>query len=665
MSSAPFLVPPFAAPPPPAARLAQETGALAARLADLMDHALSDAVESGGARAFLRGMAAAGEGDGAGHPWSGEDSPLDRVVRGFSLSPVEADLLLLAALPEEHEGYAGILRTLHPRGEPRATTGLAAQLFCTAPEERAMLRATLEAGTAGRAGLFRTADDAPFWERSLYPADALWSALHGIDAWPAGLLPDASPAAHAGLDAWLAGPAASAVAAVESGAAWTVLVTADSDEAAHARAAALVAAAGAAPLRVTWGAAPAAEAERHLSVHAVARGLVPVLRVPPAEGPGGADAPELAHHPGPFVVCGRPGTLRLRGPRPVVEVSVDALGPAARAGMWHALAPELADDADDLAARYTVEPDAAAAALADARAVARLEARAPTADDVGRGVRTRAGLTLSGGIRLLRPTATWDDLVLRPDRLCQLREAIDRLHNQATVLDGWRLLHGRPGARGVRMLFAGPSGTGKTLASEVIASTLGVDLLLVDVSRVVSKWIGETEKNLSEVFDVAERAQAVLLFDEADALFGRRTEVSDAHDRYANLETAYLLMRLERFDGLAVLSTNLRQNIDGAFLRRLEFVVDFEEPGPAERASLWRCHIPPTAPLDPAVDFAELSSHFPVVGGFIRNAAVAAAFRAAADGSPITRNHLVHAVRREYDKTGRAFPGFPSGTSAH
>jgi SpoVK/Ycf46/Vps4 family AAA+-type ATPase len=178
---------------------------------------------------------------------------------------------------------------------------------------------------------------------------------------------------------------------------------------------------------------------------------------------------------------------------------------------------------------------------------------------------------------------------------------------------------------------------------------------------VVSKWIGETEKNLANVFDSAERAQAVLFFDEADALFGKRTEVSDAHDRYANLETAYLLQRLERFEGLAILATNFKQNIDTAFTRRLEFAVDFDEPDREQRLRLWRTHIPPGAPLAADVNLYELAALYPVVGGFIRNAAVAAAFLAATDGSEITRHHLVRAVRREYEKAGRAFPGVPVG----
>ncbi len=191
----------------------------------------------------------------------------------------------------------------------------------------------------------------------------------------------------------------------------------------------------------------------------------------------------------------------------------------------------------------------------------------------------------------------------------------------------------------------------------MLASALGVDLIVADVSRLVSKWIGETPKNLGRIFDMAERSTAVMLFDEADALFGKRTEVSDAHDRYANLETAYLLARLERFEGLAILATNLRQNIDAAFLRRLEFIVDFDEPGPAEREALWRCHVPEQAPLASDVSYAELAAAYRVTGGLIRNAAVAAAFLAAADRTSIGRRHLVRAIRREYEKSGKAFPG--------
>ncbi|MGB7924463.1 MAG: ATP-binding protein, partial [Pyrinomonadaceae bacterium] len=325
--------------------------------------------------------------------------------------------------------------------------------------------------------------------------------------------------------------------------------------------------------------------------------------------------------------------------------------------------PELADQASFLAARYPVEPVTAAEVAADLGLLKSLESREATVKDVAAAIRSRGALTLTGGVKLLRPAATFDDLVLSADRLAQLREAIERLMLQARVFDEWGFLKGRAGARGVRMLFTGPPGTGKTLSAEVLAGALSVDLLVVDLSRVVSKWIGETEKNLSAVFDTAERAQAVLFFDEADALFGKRTEVSDAHDRYANLETAYLLARLENFEGLAVLATNLRRNIDPAFLRRLEFVVDFEEPDREERHALWRCHLPKNVPLGEDVNLYELASLYPVVGGVIRNAAVAAGFLAATDGTSIIREHFIYALRREYEKAGRAFPGVPAGMS--
>jgi SpoVK/Ycf46/Vps4 family AAA+-type ATPase len=274
-------------------------------------------------------------------------------------------------------------------------------------------------------------------------------------------------------------------------------------------------------------------------------------------------------------------------------------------------------------------------------------------------MRARGNVSSGTGATLIRPQASWDDLVLPPDRLEQLREAVSRLELQSRVFDEWGFLRNRTGARGVRLLFTGPPGTGKTLSAEVLANALNVDLLIIDLSRVVSKWIGETEKNLASVFDAAERGQAALFFDEADALFGKRTEVSDAHDRYANLETAYLLTRLERFEGLAVLATNLRENIDTAFLRRLEFVIDFEEPDREERFALWNCHVPKEVPLADDVNFYELAALYPVVGGVIRNAAVAAGFLAAADNAPIDRRHFIHAIQREYAKAGRSFPGVP------
>jgi SpoVK/Ycf46/Vps4 family AAA+-type ATPase len=351
--------------------------------------------------------------------------------------------------------------------------------------------------------------------------------------------------------------------------------------------------------------------------------------------------------------------LSVDGNRPLFEIFCDPLSPSALREMWSQTLPQFSNQASILAARFPVEPSFAASVATDLRHLEQLNRPAPSLSDVAASVRTRAGAILSHGVKLVRPTATWDFLVLREDRKSRLREAVNRLQLQSRVLDDWQFLKDRHGARGVRMLFSGPPGTGKTLAAEVIANTLSVDLLIVDLARVVSKWIGESEKNLAEVFETAERAKAVLLFDEADALFGKRTEVSDAHDRYANLETAYLLSRLERFEGLAILSTNLRQNIDVAFTRRLEFIIPFEEPAQDERMALWQAHLPSQAPLVGDVDLRQLASLFPIVGGLIRNASVAAAFLAAADDRPISQQHFVRAIECEYEKIGKPYPGIP------
>jgi ATPase family associated with various cellular activities (AAA) len=650
----------FDRPQTPSPRLARETGRIAARLAELVavagegDPMLADAVR------FLRVRGDTLE--GPGDPLVPE--PIDRLVAALGLTPVELDLLLLAGLAEEHEGYAAALRRIHPAGEPYATAGLAARL-CSVEHDRARVRALLERGTAVVAGALVVDAEGPFFERSLRLGDALWSALHGIDAWPAGVRVADGPAVMDGLDEWLA--SAQAVRAARSIAARvpvTVLVTADSVDVAAGRAAALVESAGVTSARLVLHHPGGAETMRLLGVHALVRDCVPVVVQPTrVEQPAEPVVLDPGDHPGPVVVCGPPGVAVAHGARPVLSVPAGPLSASARRRMWQALLPELAHEAPGLAARIVVEPPVAAEAATDVRMLRAIEGRPASAANVLESVRTRAGVSLSAGVKLVRPTATWAQLVLRPDRLAQLEEALDRLRHQSVVLDDWGFLAGRPGARGVRLLFAGPPGTGKTLSAEILAGALGVDLLVVDISRVVSKWIGETEKNLAEVFDTAERSGAVLFFDEADALFGRRTEVSDAHDRYANLETAYLLARLERFDGLAVLATNLRANIDPAFTRRLEFAVDYEEPAAAEREALWRCHLPDGAPVAADVDLRQLAHLYAVTGGVIRNAATAAGFLAAAEGTPIARRHLVHAVRREYEKAGRAFPGEPTATT--
>jgi SpoVK/Ycf46/Vps4 family AAA+-type ATPase len=206
----------------------------------------------------------------------------------------------------------------------------------------------------------------------------------------------------------------------------------------------------------------------------------------------------------------------------------------------------------------------------------------------------------------------------------------------------------------VTALFAGPPGTGKTMAAEAIASGLQLPLFRIDLSQVVNKYIGETEKNLKRLFDAADAAAAILFFDEADALFGKRTEVKDAHDRYANLEISYLLERMERFKGLAILATNRRRDLDEAFLRRLRFVIEFPLPGPRERQLIWRNAIPAGVASDD-LDFEFLGQRFPIAGGHIRAIVFHACLQHASEGAPrrLTMDSIIRAVQREYDKLER------------
>jgi hypothetical protein len=254
--------------------------------------------------------------------------------------------------------------------------------------------------------------------------------------------------------------------------------------------------------------------------------------------------------------------------------------------------------------------------------------------------------------RRIEPAAGWDDLVLHERQTSVLREIVAHVRQRPTVHQEWGFAGTLRRGLGVTALFAGGSGTGKTLAAEVMARELGLDLFVVDLSQVVSKYIGETEKNLRRVFDAAERGGALLLFDEADALFGKRSEVKDSHDRYANLEVSYLLMRMEAYRGLAILTTNMKQALDTAFLRRIRFVVDFPFPAEHERAEIWRRVLPPQAPvkdIDPA-----LLARLTVAGGSIRNIALSGAFLAAQEGDRLQMRHMLAAARTEYLKLERS-----------
>lgn len=273
--------------------------------------------------------------------------------------------------------------------------------------------------------------------------------------------------------------------------------------------------------------------------------------------------------------------------------------------------------------------------------------------DVYDACRYHSNRTLSTLAHKITPRVGWDDIVLPADRLTQLREICNHMKYRHQVFGDWGFDRKLVSSKGLMALFAGPSGTGKTMAAEIIAGELGLDLYKIDLSSVISKFIGETEKNLGRIFDEAESANAVLFFDEADALFGRRSEVKDSHDRYANIEVGYLLQRIEEYEGVAILATNFRRNMDEAFVRRLQFTVDFALPDEADRFRMWQRVLPEQTPRDAALDLALLARRFDLSGGNIRNIALAAAFLAA-DGADIVRmTHLIAATQREYQKMGK------------
>jgi len=265
--------------------------------------------------------------------------------------------------------------------------------------------------------------------------------------------------------------------------------------------------------------------------------------------------------------------------------------------------------------------------------------------------REQTGASLDDLARRITPSYGWDDIVVTDDVRAQLRELAAQVEQRGRVYESWGFGEKLGRGRGITALFAGPSGTGKTMAAEILAAHLELDLYRIDLSGIVSKFVGDTERNLRRIFDAAERSGAILFFDEADSLFGSRTEVRDSHDRYANLEVNYLLQRMEDYTGLAILATNRRSSLDAAFLRRLRFVIEFPFPGARDRRGIWQRAFPAKA----AIDDLELSllSGLDLSGGNIRSIAVNAAFLAAADDTPIAMTHVVRAAAREYVKLSK------------
>ncbi len=587
------------------------------------------------------------------------DGRLGRLAGAAGLTGLDVELLLVALAPDvdsRFEQFYGYLNDDVTRR--RATVGLALRL-CGVPEGSAAGRARLDAGAPLGAGALLTVEDTdrPFLGRTLRvpdrvvahllgddrPDPALADVLHGATVDPhgpglpgteplSGALREAVPLAY--LREWPGGGAAALATAALAGAGFAALdvdlarlaARPDPPETARAlRREALLCRAG-----LVVGPADAADPAALLAV--LAHPAVPVLLY----GPGLFDPRWSAHPPLPYDVPPLPPEVRGRLWRAHLDgrlaPGVDPVGATAH----FVLGPAQIDRAAR-AATLTALADGAPVGVAHLRA----------------GARGQNAAGLQRLARRIEPAVDWSDLVLPPAVLGLLHELAARARHRDRVLDEWRMRPGGGRGRGVTGLFAGDSGTGKTMSAEVVAASLGLDLYTVNLATVVDKYVGETEKNLERIFTEAAGVNGVLLFDEADAIFGKRSEVRDAHDRYANIESAYLLQRMETFDGIAILATNLRANLDEAFTRRLDVVVDFPLPDEPLRLRLWDRCLGTRLPRSGDVDLDFLASSFELAGGHIRSAAVTSAYLAAEAGRPVTMADLVGAVAREYRKLGR------------
>jgi hypothetical protein len=592
---------------------------------------------------------------GAIAPDSARSSGLEDIERRFGLIPLDIELLLVALacdLDPRFEQLFGYLNDDVTRKRPSVAVALA---LCEVSLSSAVGRARLIHGPLVTRGLIEVQDaDRPFPGRALRVPDRVVGHLLG-DGTPDPLL--AAVLTELGEVAW--GEAAPLADALAAGITFSYLTEPATGSG-----------------RVI--------ARRALQRHGMAALVLDLDRLIAEPDPVAVarTAAREARLTGAGLIAGP--VTRLTGsstiiealradPMPLLLVGSDAWDPA-----WSAAVPLLVDvpgstaseryelwnaelngsapglDPGQLTEQFLLRPEQVARAAGSALMQSRLATNAVlTAEHVRAGARAENGSTLQRLARRVEPTVGWADLVLPPQTLTALREVAVRARHRERVLGDWGMRPGGGRGYGVAALFAGDSGTGKTMSAEVVAYELGLDLYVVDLATVVDKYVGETEKNLERIFSAAAGVNGVLLFDEADAVFGKRSEVRDAHDRYANVESAYLLQRMETFDGLAILATNLRANIDEAFTRRLDVIVDFPLPDAQHRLALWRRCLDGALPSAADLDLEFCAKSFDLAGGSIRSAAITAAYLAADSGGTVTMAHLATAVQREYRKLGR------------
>ncbi|HEY93635.1 MAG TPA: ATP-binding protein [Dehalococcoidia bacterium] len=347
--------------------------------------------------------------------------------------------------------------------------------------------------------------------------------------------------------------------------------------------------------------------------------------------------------------------------RPFVSIELPMPSYSLRKELWEKYWDKniaMEDDVDfsDLAGKFKLTGEQIRNVTINARNLVRLREpghQTVNGKDISSICRTESREVLHNMARKIKPKYGWEDIILPVDLFEQLKEIYGCVQHYHRVYSDWGFDKKLSLGKGLHVLFSGPSGTGKTMAAEILAHELMLDLYKIDLSNVVSKYIGETEKNLDRIFREGQTSNSILFFDEADAIFGKRSEVKDAHDRYANIEISYLLQKMDEYEGMVILATNLRKNIDEAFSRRIHFALEFPVPDEPDRNRIWHSIFPPETPLDSNIDFTFMARQFRITGGNIKNIALGAAFLAAQNGNIINMNNIIRATKREYQKIGK------------
>jgi hypothetical protein len=574
-------------------------------------------------------------------------SPLDGLVEFLGLTRLDRELLVLALAPELDPGFERLFAYAQDDASRRfATPQLSVDLFGEEARARLTARAPLR---RLRILTLEPSADLGWSGRPLRADERILDLARGVDhvderlAAVAVRVEDPPPVgAHADL--------AERLAEYLGGADSLPVVHLQGPPGAGARS---IAAAACERIGLTLASLAPGSVGREPDLTAILDREAVLLRLAYyVEDDGAVEMRALLEQLSTLVFVG--GERRLSLDVPSITVTVGPLGSGEQREFWARVVGTLApDDTDRLVEQFDLEPRdiAAAARSAEARAALRGRGEGAELEDVWEACREQSRFQADGLARHIVPASRWEELVLPEDALSQLEEIAAQASNRRIVYEDWgfgpRLMRGR----GITALFSGPSGTGKTMAAEVLAERLRLDLLSIDLAGLLSRWLGQTEKNLRSIFDAAESSGAILFFDEADALFSKRTEVKDAHARYANIEVDYLLQRMEEYRGLAILASNRRSLLDPAFLRRLRFVIEFPFPDAEVRERLWRMAFPPETPVG-ELDFEALA-RLEVAGGSIKTIALNAAFLAASRQEPVGMEHVMPAARREYTKLER------------